>query len=35
MLPRMWLQLPCMNIAVNQLTPHGSGALQEPFTLHA
>ena len=25
MLPRMWSQLPCMNIAVNQLIPHGSG----------
>ena len=27
MLPRMWSQLPCMNIAVNQLIPHGSGAV--------
>jgi hypothetical protein len=25
MFPRMWSQLPCMNIAVIQLTPHGSG----------
>ena len=34
MLPRMWSQLPCMNIAVNQLTPHGSGAWHEPSTAH-
>ena len=30
MLPRMWSQLPCMNMAVNQLTPHGSGPWQAP-----
>ena len=34
MLPRMWSQLPCMNIAVNQLIHHGSGPLHEPFTVH-
>ena len=28
MLPRMWSQLPCMNMAVNQLIPQGSGAWQ-------
>ena len=28
MLPRMWSQLPCMNIAVIQLTPQGSGPWQ-------
>jgi hypothetical protein len=34
MLPRMWSQLPCMNMAVNQLTPHGSGPWQAPVTVH-
>jgi hypothetical protein len=34
MLPRMWSQLPCMNIAVNQLIPQGSGPLHEPSTVH-
>ena len=34
MLPRMWLQLPCMNIAVNQLIPQGSGPLQALSTVH-
>ena len=33
MLPRMWLQLPCMNIEVNQLTYHGSSGWQLPSTL--
>ena len=32
MLPRMWSQLPCMNMAVNQLIPHASGAWQLPST---
>jgi hypothetical protein len=34
MLPRMCSQLACMNVAVNQLTPDGSGEWQSPFTLH-
>ena len=34
MLPRMWSQLPCRNIAVNQLTSQGSGPWQVPFTVH-
>ena len=34
MLPRMWLQLPCMNMAVNQLITHGSGPWQELSTVH-
>ena len=33
MLPRMWSQLPCMNIEVTQLIPHGSGPWQEPLTV--
>ena len=33
MFPRMWLQLPCMNIAVSQLTVHGSGPRQAPSTV--
>ena len=35
MLPRMWLQLPCMNIAVNQLILHGSGPWQALSTVDA
>jgi hypothetical protein len=31
----MWSQLACMNMAVNQLIPHGSGPWQEPFTVQA
>ena len=34
MLPSRWSQLPCMNIAVNQLTTHGSGASQVLSTSH-
>ncbi len=34
MLPSRWSQLACMNIAVNQLTPHGSDARQLPSTEH-
>ena len=34
MLPRMWSQLPCRNIEVIQLTPHGSGAWQVLATAH-
>ena len=34
MLPRMWSQLPCRNMAVIQLSPHGSGARQAPSTAH-
>jgi hypothetical protein len=34
MLPRMWPQLPCRNIAVIQATPHGSGPWQLPLTAH-
>ena len=35
MLPRMWSQLPCINIAVIQLIPHGSGPRQESLTVQA
>jgi hypothetical protein len=34
MLPRMWSQLPCRNIAVSQLMPHGSGPWHEPSIVH-
>ena len=34
MLPRIWSQLPCMNIAVIQLISHGSGPWQDPLTVH-
>src|SRR5690348_9085758 len=34
MLPRMWSQLPCMNMAVSQLIPHDSGAWQLPASAH-
>ena len=34
MLPRMWSQLPCMNMAVNQLSSQGSGPVQAPLTVH-
>jgi hypothetical protein len=30
----MWLQLPWMNMAVNQLICHGAGPRQEPLTVH-
>jgi len=33
MLPRMWSQPPCRNMAVIQLPPNGSGARQAPSTL--
>jgi len=32
MLPRMWSQLPCRNIAVIQLIAQGSGAWHAPLT---
>ena len=32
-MPSRWSQLPCMNIAVNQLTTHGSGASQVFFSV--
>jgi hypothetical protein len=35
MFPRMWLQLACVNIAVNQLTANGTGELHDAFTSHA
>jgi hypothetical protein len=35
MIPRIWLQLARMNIAVNQLTADGSGELHDPFRSHA
>ena len=31
MFPRMWPQLPCMNIAVSQLISHGSGPWHDPL----
>ena len=34
MLPSRWSQLPCMNIAVSQLTAHGIGASHELSTAH-
>ena len=33
MLPRMWSQLPCMNIEVSQLSSHGSGPWQALSTV--
>ena len=34
MLPRMWSQPPCRNMAVIQLSPHGSGPWQAPSMVH-
>jgi hypothetical protein len=34
MLPRVWSQLPCKNMAVNQLSSHGWGAWQALLTAH-
>ena len=34
MLPRMWSQPPCRNMAVIQLFPHGSGPRQALSTVH-
>jgi len=30
----MWSQLPCRNMAVIQLRPHGNGPRQAPSTVH-